>query len=181
MVKSIRIVLLLVSLLPVTIFAQTKVAEQPSEGENPYKRRPHVLGIQASSIGGLGLSYKYAFGELVHARLTGMAFPSKSSYDSQLFYNVGTDVQFNIFQVVTGPNTYMRSYIAPAISLWGNRFSESRFNNQYVHAGVNLGFELVLASRFSVHGELGMGYYEYGYNYGYTTGISGGIGIGLLF
>lgn len=181
MLKSIRRVLLLLILLPIPIFAQTQVAEQQAEGENPYKRRPHLIGIQASSISGLGLSYKYAFGELLHARLTGMAFPSKSKYDAQTFYNVGTDIQFNLFQVVAGPNTYMRSYIAPAISYWGYSYSESRFNTQYIHAGVNLGFELVLASRFSVHGELGMGYYEYGYDYGYTTGISGGIGIGLLF
>lgn len=181
MLRSIFAAMLFVLLSPFPVFTQATVAEaQPAE-ENPYKRRPHVVGIQASSIGGLGLSYKYAFGEWVHARLTGMAFPSKSKYDARTFYNVGTDVQFNIFQVVAGPNTYMRSYIAPAISYWAYSYSESRFNTQYIHAGVNLGFELVLASRFSVHGELGMGYYEYGYDYGYTTGISGGIGIGLLF
>ncbi len=181
MSKSIRNGLMFATLFSLQVFAQTASAQPQSEGENPYKRRPHVVGIQASSIGGLGATYKYAFGDLVHARLTGMAFPSKSQYSTETFYNIGTDVHFNIFQVVTGPNTYMRSYIAPAISYWGYSYSDSRFNTQYIHAGVNLGFELVLASRFSVHGELGMGYYEYGYNYGYTTGISGGLGIGLLF
>lgn len=181
MSNSIIAGLLFTILFTLQVFAQPTATQPQPEGENPYKRRPHVVGIQASSIGGLGISYKYAFGELIHARMTGMAFPSKSQYSTETFYNIGIDLQFNLFQIVTGPNTYMRSYIAPAISLWGYSYDQSRYNTQYIHAGANLGFELVLASRFSVHGELGIGYYEYGYNYGYTTGISGGLGIGLLF
>lgn len=169
-------------LLLVLVFSAPVTANgSPSDAENPYKKRPHVIGVQASSIGGVGLDYKYAFGDIFHWRITGMVFPSKSGSYSSTFYNMGTDLQFNVFQVVTGPNTFMRGYIAPAIGLWGYKYDNSRYNTQDIHAGLNLGFELVLASRFSIHGELGLGYYHYGWDFGYDTSIAGGIGIGLLF
>lgn len=163
------------------LFPTIKFATEPSsEGVNPYKQRPHVLGVQASSVAGLGLDYKYAFGELLHWRVTGMIFPSKTSYSSDVFYNIGTDVQFNIFQVVTGPNTFVRGYVAPAISLWVNDYSWG-YNTKNINAGVSLGFELVIASRFNIHGDLGLGYYQAGSGASYYTTVAGGLGIGILF
>jgi hypothetical protein len=174
--RILKSVLLFSTLLPTIQFA----AEPSSEGVNPYKQRPHVIGVQASSVAGLGLDYKYAFGDLLHWRVTGMIFPSKTSYSNNIFYNIGTDIQFNIFQVVTGPNTFVRGYVAPAISLWVNDYS-SGYNTKNINAGVTLGFELVIASRFNIHGDLGLGYYQYGSGSSYYTAAAGGLGIGILF
>lgn len=171
----------LISLLILVFTTTASANSSPSEGENPYKKRPHVIGVQASSIGGVGLDYKYGLGDLFHWRVTGMVFLSKSGSYTSTFYNIGTDLQFNVFQVVTGPNTFMRGYVAPAISLWGYKYDNSRYDTQDIHAGINLGFEVVLASRFSIHGGLGLGFYRYGWDSGYDTTIAGEIGVGLLF
>ncbi len=173
----------LLRLLAFTLFLSASTsfaAETTTEGVNPYKSRPHVIGVQASSIAGMGLNYKYAFGDLLHWRVAGMAFPSKNAYYSSVFYNFGTDVQFNVFQMVTGANTYVRTYIAPALSYWVEDYSNG-YKEKSVHAGATLGFELVIASRFSLHGDLGFGYYGSSFGEGYTTTIAGGLGIGILF
>jgi hypothetical protein len=171
------------NLLAFTLFlsaAPSFAAETATEGASPYKSRPHAIGVQASSIAGMGLDYKYAFGDLFHWRVTGMAFPSKNAYYSSVFYNFGTDLQFNIFQLVTGPNTYVRTYIAPAMSYWVEDYS-SGYIEKSLHAGATLGFELVIASRFNLHGDLGFGYYGNSFGSGYSTTIAGGLGIGVLF
>lgn len=73
-----------------------------------------------------------------------------------------------------GPNFFMRGYLAPAIGLWGYKYNNSRFNIQDIYAGVNLGFEVFLSSRFSIHGGLGLNFYRYGRDLGYDTTIADG-------
>ena len=161
------------------VSALSAAAETPAEGVNPYKQRAHVIGVQASSVAGLGLDYKYAFGDLLHWRITGMVFPAKSGSYTHTFYNVGTDVQFNIFQNILGANTFARTYIGPSISYWVNDYSWG-YTYRDIHIGATLGFELVIASRLAIHGDLGFGYYQYD-SVNYQTTIAGGVGIGILF
>ncbi len=174
--RFLSLVVMLSIFLPTVKFA----AESSSEGVNPYKQRPHVIGVQASSVAGLGLDYKYAFGDLLHWRATGMAFPSKRYNSTTIFYNIGSEFQFNLFQAITGPNTFVRGYVGPAVSLWVNEYSWGE-KTRNINAGGTLGFELVIASRFNIHGDLGLGYYQYGSASNYYTTVAGGIGIGILF
>jgi len=179
------IILLLTYLLSLSlIHAAVSVESEPAQ--NPYHLRHSVIGVSASSIAGMGLSYKYAFNDFFHWRIAGIALPSRSSGQANTYSNIGTDIQFNIFNAVVSKNVFFRSYIAPAISYW-QQTGSFYINYSEIHTGATLGVEMVIVERVSIHGEFGFVFYYYtnsGYyssNNDYNTNLAGGIGIGLLF
>lgn len=179
-----RLLILLLTYLLSLSLIHAAASVEPAPAENPYHLRHSVIGVSASSIAGMGLSYKYAFNDFFHWRIAGIALPTQSGNQTQIYSNIGTDIQFNIFNTVISKNASLRSYIAPAISYWQQTGSIYNSYAQWA-TGVTLGLEIVLVERVSIHGELGFGYYGYIYNNSnttdYYTPIAGGIGIGLLF
>jgi hypothetical protein len=147
---------------------------------NPYASRRHVIGLQASSIAGIGLTYKYALFDLLHWRLTGMILPSNKDNASGTYSNVGTDLHFNLFQTTMSQNIFLRNYIAGAISYWEYNYSDG-YVSARVYAGGTLGLELVIASRYTLHGDFGFGYYQNNNNHKSDTNFAGGFGFGILF
>lgn len=154
-----------------------KIGKAP---ENPYKSRKHAVGIQLSSIAGMGVNYKYAVLDWLHARITGMIFPSKSGNVSYTYSNIGTDIQFTFFQTALGESVYFRNYVAAAVSYWEYNYSNGYISSRF-HTGASLGVEFIISSRFLLHGDLGFGYYRYTRSESYDTTVAGGIGIGVMF
>lgn len=152
----------------------------PVTETNPYQLRRHVVGIQASSIAGMGLSYKFALHDFLHWRATGMVFPAKSGSLSYTYSNIGTDLQFNLLQSGISQNLFFRAYVAAAISYWQTVYDNGTTYPE-LHTGATLGLEIIFASRLVVHGDLGLGYYRYGSGQNYYTTLAGGVGIGFLF
>lgn len=181
-----RLIILLLTYLLSLSLIHAATSSEPAPAENPYHLRHSVIGVQASSIAGMGLSYKYAFNDFFHWRIAGVVLPSGTSSQTQTSSNIGTDMQFNIFNTVVSQNVFFRSYMAPAISYWQYSSTYDYYRRQ-INAGVTLGFEMVFVERLSIHGELGFGYYATNYSDSYSsysrydTNLAGGIGIGLLF
>lgn len=158
-----------------------------AEGNN-YK---HSLGVAASSLSGIGISYSYVFHPDYMCRICGIYTESDdrisgtSEYTKDIWWNAGAEIQRFIFIIPSGNITYT-GYALCGGNYWYSKFEDpldaqdNSLDRRWT-AGIAMGLRVVFYSRIALNLEFG---YQYGQDFAddtRNTGLAAGAGAHFVF
>lgn len=153
-VKTVFIILLL-SLLPVSLFAQ----------ETVFDRYPVALGVGVGNLSGAGMSYQHWFGGWGYQVAGGFsAYPLMTYGNDPFMYNAGLEFQYPLYTDAFWDWIAGRLYLFVGVRHWGyieavetapssGVYTASPFTVELA-AGGGVGSELVLFDHFAAVAEI---------------------------
>ena len=155
------------------------------------KVHPHYLGVAASSLSGVGLSYGYMFHPDYMFRICGIYTANSdkrsgtSEYMEDIWWNVGAEIQRFLFVIPSGSITFTGYGLAGG-NYWYSKFEdplhpEDNDLDRKWTAGAAMGLRVVFFSRIAINVEFG---YQYGCDISEdsrNTGMAAGAGAHFVF
>jgi hypothetical protein len=187
--KNIRIFILtvIISIIPFTGLYPQAVKDDNSR---------HSLGLNASSISGIGLSYGYDLSSSYMIKLNGFYYdyyddktsetnPDDKRYNHTRWWNTGTEIQKNLYKI-SAEGMIINIYCLMGGSYWYYKkerpfYPEDDVFNRHYTMGFGLGVKLIIFSRCSVNLDLGYQYSDWINDKRKYTGLGGGLGTYFIF
>lgn len=160
-------------------------------GEAVNNNYRHYLGVAASSVSGIGISYGYIFNPDYMIRACGIYTESNdkasgsAGHTTDIWWNAGAELQRFLFIIPSGNITFTGYGLAGG-NYWYSKFTDTSDpldNNleKRWSAGIAMGLRVVFFERIAVN-------LEFGYQYGRditddtgNTGIAAGAGAHFVF
>lgn len=185
-IQQIIKVFITTSLLACAVFPGSAFAEDTEKNDHN-----HYLGVAASSLSGVGISYGFSFHPDYMFTICGLytesndRVPGTSEYVKDIWWNAGTEIQRFLFIIPSGNMTFTGYGLAGG-NYWYSKYEDplNPGNNNLDRrwtGGIAMGLRVVFYGRIALN-------VEFGYQYGQditedtrNTGIAAGAGAHFVF